>query len=388
MKKKESLFNKNYLLLSLVNLVTALGFSMITSIISPYAVSIGAGLTLAGFLTGVFSISALFVRPFTGAALDILNKRNMCIFSTAMICVSFLGYGLVQSIPMLLFFRVLHGMSFGVSSTSVMALVCEYIPKERLGEGLGYFGLGQVVSRIIGPYIGIELKDKIGYQSLFVLIALTTGLAILILLTIKVEKKEYKSIKEIGSSIQLSNLIEKDCIVYALIAGLFSLANGVTASFMVLLGEERVINNIALFFSVNAIALAVLRLVVGKFIDREKLMPIVIMSLIVSGVSMVMVGNASGLTAILIAAVLKAIGQGTGQLSLQSACIKKVDATRVGVATSTYYIGADIGQGLGPIIGGKVSELYSYKTMFYFVAILMVVGIIVFIPYQIRESRR
>ena len=32
--------------------------------------------------------------------------------------------------------------------------------------------------------------------------------------------------------------------------------------FMVLLGEERVINNIALFFSVNAIALAVLRLVV------------------------------------------------------------------------------------------------------------------------------
>ena len=85
---------------------------------------------------------------------------------------------------------------------------------------------------------------------------------------------------------------------------------------------------------------------------------------------------------------MKAIGQGTGQLSLQSACIKKVDATRVGVATSTYYIGADIGQGLGPIIGGKVSELYSYKTMFYFVAILMVVGIIVFIPYQIRESRR
>ncbi|HKM00151.1 MAG TPA: MFS transporter [Mobilitalea sp.] len=388
MNSNNKLFNGTYLLLTLVNLITAFGFSMIASIVSSYAVSLGAGLTLAGTLAGVFSLSALVIRPFSGMALDILNKRNMCIFSTIMICVSFVGYSFAQTIPVMLFFRVLHGMSFGISSTSTMALVSGYIPKERLGEGLGYFGLGQIISRICGPYIGIVIKDRLGYQKLFILISLLTILAVVLLFWVKVEKTVHQSIKKIGNAIRIENLIVKDCIVYALVAGLFSLVNGITSSFLVLLGEERGISNIALFFSVNAIVLLILRFMIGRLIDKFNLTPIVIMSLLITGLSMFMIGMSSGIIMILFAAALVAIGQGTGQLSLQSACIRRVDAAKVGVATSTYYIGADIGQGLGPIIGGKVSELYNYRMMFYLTSILMLGGIVVFIVYQIYDKKK
>lgn len=388
MNSINKLLNKTYLMLNLVNLITAFGFSMIASIVSSYAVSLGAGLTLAGTLAGIFSLSALLIRPFTGIALDILSKRNMSIFSTIMICISFIGYACASNIPVMLFFRVLHGMSFGISSTAAMALVSEYIPKERLGEGLGYFGLGQIISRICGPYIGILVRDKFGYQKLYIFISILTLLAVVLLFMVKVEKREFKSIKKISSAIRWENLIVKDCVVYAMVAGLFSLVNGVTSSFLILLGDERGINKIALFFSVNAIVLFILRFMVGRFIDKSRLTPIVIMSLILASTSMFMIGKSTGVSIILVAAVLVAIGQGTGQISLQSACIKRVDAARVGVATSTYYIGADIGQGLGPIIGGKISDLSSYKIMFYIIAILMLIGIMVFIPYQIYDKKR
>lgn len=388
MNSINKLLNKTYLMLNLVNLITAFGFSMIASIVSSYAVSLGAGLTLAGTLAGIFSLSALLIRPFTGIALDILSKRNMSIFSTIMICISFIGYACASNIPVMLFFRVLHGMSFGISSTAAMALVSEYIPKERLGEGLGYFGLGQIISRICGPYIGILVRDKFGYQKLYFFISILTLLAVVLLFMVKVEKREFKSIKKISSAIRWENLIVKDCVVYAMVAGLFSLVNGVTSSFLILLGDERGINKIALFFSVNAIVLFILRFMVGRFIDKSRLTPIVIMSLILASTSMFMIGKSTGVSMILVAAVLVAIGQGTGQISLQSACIKRVDAARVGVATSTYYIGADIGQGLGPIIGGKISDLSSYKIMFYIIAILMLIGIMVFIPYQIYDKKR
>jgi MFS family permease len=388
MNSNNKLYNRTYLLLTLVNLITAIGFSMIATIVSSYAVSLGAGLTLAGTLAGVFSLSALIIRPFSGVALDILNKRNMCIFSTVMICVSFLGYAFAPNIPVMLFFRVLHGMSFGISSTATMALVSEYIPKERLGEGLGYFGLGQIVSRICGPYIGIVIKDRFGYENLFKIISILTILAVILLFMVKVEKTVSQSIKKIGAALRFENLIVKDCIVYALVSGLFSLGNGITSSFLVLLGEERGIANIAIFFSANAIVLFILRFLVGRFIDRSTLTPIVIMSLVFTGVSMFLIGISTGLPMILLAAVLVAIGQGTGQLSLQSACIKKVDAAKIGVATSTYYIGADIGQGLGPMIGGKISELFDYKMMFFLTAILMLGGIIVFMTYQIYDKRK
>jgi MFS family permease len=388
MNSNNKLLNSTYLLLIFVNIITAFGFSMIATIVSSYAVFLGAGLTLAGTLAGIFSLSALVIRPFSGMALDILNKRNLCIFSTVMICISFLGYAYADNIPVMLFFRVLHGISFGISSTAAMALVSEYIPKERLGEGLGYFGLGQIISRIWGPYLGIVIKDRFGYQKLFIIIAILTVLAVLLLFHVKAEKTDVQSIKKISSSIRLKNLIVKDCIVYALVSGLFSMGNGITSSFLILLGKERAINNIALFFTVNAVMLFILRFMIGKFIDRSRLTPVVIMSLVLTAISMFMIGIASGIYMILAAAVLVAIGQGTGQLSLQSACIKKVDAARIGVATSTYYIGADIGQGLGPMIGGKISELFSYKIMFYFSAILMLAGIAVYILYQNYDLKK
>lgn len=221
MNSINKLLNKTYLMLNLVNLITAFGFSMIASIVSSYAVSLGAGLTLAGTLAGIFSLSALLIRPFTGIALDILSKRNMSIFSTIMICISFIGYACASNIPVMLFFRVLHGMSFGISSTAAMALVSEYIPKERLGEGLGYFGLGQIISRICGPYIGILVRDKFGYQKLYFFISILTLLAVVLLFMVKVEKREFKSIKKISSAIRWENLIVKDCVVYAMVAGLF-----------------------------------------------------------------------------------------------------------------------------------------------------------------------
>ena len=361
---------------------------MIATIVSSYAVSLGAGLTLAGTLAGIFSISALIIRPFSGVALDILDKRNMCILSTIMICISFFGYAFAQNIPVMLFFRVLHGMSFGVSSTAAMALVSEHIPKERLGEGLGYFGLGQIISRICGPYIGIVVKDRFGYQNLFLLISVLTILAVIILFVGKDKRIENNNIKKRKMTVRLEQLIVKDCIVYALVSGLFSLVNGITGSFLVLLGEERGIANIALFFSVNAIVLFILRFTVGRIIDKSSLSPIVIISLLLTGVSMLIIGRSTGLSMILLASVLVALGQGTGQLSLQSACIKKVDAAKIGVATSTYYIGADIGQGLGPILGGQISEIFDYGMMFDLTAIFMVGGIALFIAYQIYDKRR
>lgn len=388
MNSNNKLFNRTYLLLILVNLITAFGFSMITSIVSSYAVSLGAGLTLAGTLAGIFSLSALLIRPFSGMALDVLNKRNMCIFSTAMICISFLGYAFAQNIPVMLFFRVLHGMSFGISSTASMALVSECTPKERLGEGLGYFGLGQIISRICGPYMGIVIKDRFGYPNLFIIISIFTILAVILLFVVKVNKIYYPKTKKTAFRLGLDKLIVKECVLYALVSGLFSLGNGIISSFLILLGEERGITNIALFFSVNAIVLFMLRFMVGKIVDKSSLTPIVIMSLLLTGISMVLIGIAPGLSIILVAAVLVAIGQGTGQLSLQSACIKRVDAGNIGVATSTYYIGADIGQGLGPIIGGKLSELTNYKMMFTGAAILMFIGIVVFIIYQIYEKKK
>lgn len=384
----KKLFSPTYCLLSLVNLITALSYSMIASIVSSYAMTLGAGLTMAGALAGIYSLSALVVRPFSGIAMDTLNKRNICIFSTMLICISFLGYAVAPNTAVMLVIRVLHGVAFGISSTANMALVSETIPKERLGEGLGYFGMGQIIAQICGPSLGIAIKDQYGYRPLFIGISVFAMLAVILLLPVRTSRTETQKKAVRNFVFRFDNLIVKEVIVFALTAGLFSLGNGIVNSFLVPLGEARAISNIGLFFSVNAAVLCAVRLLTGKVIDKSGLSIIVNISLILTAASMFLIGASSGLVWILAAAVFKAVGQGEGQIALQSACIKKVDDSKVGVATSTYYIGADIGQGFGPILGGKVSALFNYQTMFYCIAALMLVSAVLFTIYQMRGIKK
>jgi dipeptide/tripeptide permease len=83
---------------------------------------------------------------------------------------------------------------------------------------------------------------------------------------------------------------------------------------------------------------------------------------------------------------LKAVGQGGGQLSLQAECIRRVDASRVGAAVSTFYIGADIGQGLGPVFGGAISDSFNYTVMFMICAVLILASTVIFNVYQKKRG--
>ena len=52
-KKEKVLFNRNYNMMMLVGLLIAFGYSMISTLISSYAVEIGASLTIAGTAAGI-----------------------------------------------------------------------------------------------------------------------------------------------------------------------------------------------------------------------------------------------------------------------------------------------------------------------------------------------
>ncbi len=388
MKKPEKLMNAGFLSLIAVSLITALGFNMITTLISSYAVSFGTELTAVGLISGIFSITALFFRPVGGFLSDFINKKRIFVYTTFLIALVIVFYALSPTVSILLVMRVLHGALFGINGTANMALATEFIPDDHMGEGLGYYGLGQVLAQIVGPTIGLAIRDAFGYRALFFIIAASTLLAAVVLQTAFHYETVVGHSSEGRHSLSFSSLIAKECIFYSLIAGLFSMGNGIVNSFLVLIGESSKIAQISLFFYVNAIVLFVLRLLVGKVIDRANLLFIVNLSLLAGAGSMILIGKSGILVPILIAAAIKAFGNVGGQISLQSACVKRVDAARIGVATSTYYIGADIGQGLGPIWGGKVAEQFGYEGVFFCMAGFFLLGVICFTAYQIHLNRK
>lgn len=383
--KSEKLLNKSYLFLILVSFITAMGFSMVMTMIVDYSKnSLGASLSIAGVLSGIFSISALCVRPFSGMAVDRLNKKTICIVASTAIGLSCLGYAVAPNVPALLVFRILHGVAFGISSTANIALVSKFIPKGRMGEGLGYYGLGQVFAQAIGPNLGVVLEEAYGYRVLFYLITAMTFVGVFMLTQFKYTNDDNDRLQaqKKGTHFSLNSMIAKEALGYAIIGGIFSFGNGVVNSFLKLLADERGIAGYAVYFTISAFVLFSMRIAIGSVVDKQGLNLIVNVSLIASFVSMLFLGFAQALPLIIVSAFLKAFGQGGGQISLQAECIKKVDPSRTGVATSTYFIGADIGQGIGPSVGGAIATASGYTSLFVFTAVLFIIAMVAFNIYQ------
>ena len=49
------------------------------------------------------------------------------------------------------------------------------IPRERYGEGIGYFTLGQTLSTAIGPAIGLLLIGRGGFDPIIIICSVALG---------------------------------------------------------------------------------------------------------------------------------------------------------------------------------------------------------------------
>lgn len=378
------LLNGPFILLIIVSFITAMSFNMVYVTISKFALEVTPSLTIAGIIAGVFSISALLIRPLAGVTADLVNKKILCIAANLLMSFALLGYMFSSNVAVLFFFRILHGVAFGISGTVNIALATNYIPKKRVGEGIGYYGLGQVFAQIISPNIAVRIASSYGFQPLFLIVTTLSIIGVLLLTVVPYQNITPPKQKE-KKKFHWNDFVAKEVLVYAAVGGMFSLGNGIVSSFLVLVAEERQIANIGLFFSVGAIVLFVLRLFVGKIADKRGLTLIVNVSLIATAISLLIISLAGTLSLLLLASILKSIGQGGGQISLQAECIKRVDPGRIGVATSTFYIGADIAQGIGPMIGGAISHIFNYTVLFLVSAVLMIVVMVFFNFYQKRQ---
>lgn len=382
--KSTKLWNEDFVMMIVLGTLSATSFYMITPILTKYATILGATLTVAGMIAGLFSITALVARPFGGFISDTYNKKYILMAATLVMGISTLGYSLSTQLSMIVFFRILHGIGFAVNGTVTVALIASSVPPDKLGQGIGYYGITNILATAVGPNIGLLLGEHYGYKKVFLL----SG-SLLLITTVLMTRLTY--IKEVKTSakkeVHFGDFVCLKVVPLALIGGVFSWNNGVVSSFLVLLAEERNIVNITLYFTINALCMLLTRPIIGKIIDKSELSHIFYPAALCSMCSMLFLSRASALWMVLVAAVLMAFGLGAGYPAIQTSCIRKVDKSKVGVAVSTFYIGADIGQGIGPIAAGSISTAYGYTTMFTVCAGIVALGGIVFFAIQLYEHK-
>ena len=79
MENKQTLWTKDFILITMVNLFLFLSFQMIVVTLPLYVEDIGGREKILGWVTGLATISAVLIRPFVGIALDKTSRKIMFI---------------------------------------------------------------------------------------------------------------------------------------------------------------------------------------------------------------------------------------------------------------------------------------------------------------------
>ena len=395
---KEKLLTKNFLLISIVNFLLFFGFEMLATVVSLYIAYIGGDSRAVGLSMGIFTLTALIIRAVTGILLDRMGRKKVFFAGLVTMVVITYVYGLIPSVGLILGVRFLHGIGWGISSTSSNTVASDNIPRSRFGEGMGWFGLSNSLGMAVGPATGLTILNFSGYRNMFTFSAATAFLCLVLALFISypaltesgkeaVGESTCDAESDIGKPVKKGSAIEKGAVLPAVTIMCISVTYGALVSFLALFAQEKGISNIGSYFTVYAAAMLLTRPAAGRLTDKKGTAFVVVPAIILCTAGMVVLGLSQVIWHFLISAVLYGMGMGSAMSSLQTMAVTSAPAERTGSANATFMIGFDGGIGIGSMTAGLLVAAVGYGSMFLCLSGCVLFSGLIFAVFSPKKKR-
>lgn len=385
---KEKIWTKDFLLLCLLNVILFTGFFFLMPTLPLFLVEeLGGREDQAGLVIGIFTISALLVRPITGVLLDQLGRKRILLISFFMYVLAVAGYLAVFSLVLLLLLRLLHGAAFGMVTTGTGTVVADLVPERRRGEALGYYGALSIFAMVIGPFLGLLIARHWSYTAMFVICVGLSLIALIISLAIRYPQSKKADPSSVVTSLrQWRKMFELRAIPYSVaVIGLAATFGGIISFISLYATQLGDVGMAGWYFFVYALALVVSRLFSGRIHDRMGPDLVVYPGLVFYLLGVIALGGASGPVLFYTAAALIGFGYGSIQPSLQAMVIESAPDRR-GAATATFFTAIDVGIGMGAFALGFVATQWGYSAMYFSSSFLVIFSGILYWRARIAHS--
>ena len=345
----------------------------------------------AGILVAVFYVAAILIRPIAGKWIESHGLKKVFFASLIIyLCAAFM-YFFTTSLISLAVLRFVHGIGFGMITTSAGTIVASIIPNGRKGEGMGYYGLMMNVSMALGPFVGLLAITQWGSTVMFAVSVASVVIGTITGLLISLPKEEIsvateKTVKKKG--LIMKDLIEMSALRISLVSFFFAIVYASIVSFVSVYAKELGLTEVAsYFFIVYVIALLISRPFTGKWFDQYGANVIMIPSIISFALGMFLLSQAEGAFLFLLSAAFIGLGWGTIFPSAQTIAIQVAPPERKSVATATFLSTMDSGIGIGSVIVGILGAQLGYSSLYFYSSIMVLAGLAVYYLLHGKASR-
>jgi predicted MFS family arabinose efflux permease/cytidylate kinase len=358
-QNQEKLWTGSFIKICLVNFFVFVNFHALLPTFPFFVTYLGGDAVAIGVATALFSTASIVSRPFIGWLVDTKGRRTLLVAGLIGMSLLPMGYFVATGIAFAVLLRTIHGAFHAASSNAASTWVADIVPRSRMGEGLGMYGLSMAVSTAVAPAMGLYVMGRFGFRPLFAIATTAAVLALLIGLSIS-----DRSYKLSAKPLKISQLFEKDSVPASITQFFFMMAYGVIEVYVAIYAQGNQLPSGGIYFIGIAIATVLTRIATGRVIDRQG-----------EGI-LVYTGNAAIIVGILLlvfmhntpcylaSALLLGYSFGAIQPSLQTMSMHIVAPDRRGAASSTFFCAFDFGIAIGGFLAGMLVKHFGYNVMF------------------------
>lgn len=371
--------NRQVLLLFLINLFSAMGYSLIAPLYPTLGEQRHINEDVLGWIISIYALFNFFITPFVPYIASKFGRKTTFYVATLTEAVCTFLYGLlyyVQTKSMLIVLsfvgRIFHGLGSGLTGTLVYSLASTVSEPSELKMSLGYLEIAWSLGVAIGPLIGSGFYHIGGFSLPFYVLGGSLFISVYLIhylsLPISNDQEESPSfIKGLFNIDIIFNLIP--VIIYLLSNTYYfpSLTNHLTHKW----GLSVEVSSIFFVFNmlVYFIALQFLDYMTGKF----GLVFTIWIGLVLIDIGALFVYPMEFLPQILLSIIIGLGLLGASGATINVPCLmelgrilKKNDSTlddysANDISSAMYNFGVNIGDFVGPVFGGAVSEKYGFK---------------------------
>ena len=377
--ERPKLWTGSFLRICLVNFFIFVNFHALLPTFPFFVTYLGGDAVTIGLATALFSVASIVSRPFVGWLVDTRGRCTILVLGLVGMALIPMGYFVSAGIAMAVVLRTAHGVFHAASSNASSTWVTDIIPRSRMGEGLGMYGLSMAISTAVAPAMGLAVMNMWGFRPLFAIAALV---ALMALLTgIGIRSRNYTMST---APLRISGLFEPMSLPAAVTQFFFMMAYGVIEVYVAIYAASCGLPGGGIYFIFIALATVATRILLGRAIDKYGEARLVYSGNAAIAAGILLLVFAHNTPCYLLSAVLLGYSFGAIQPSLQTMAMHAVAPERRGAASSTFFVAFDFGIALGGFLAGVLVKCLDYDAMF----LWMIVPCVLSLGYYYIFGRR
>jgi len=388
---KEKLWNTNYMKAMTSNFMLYFAFYILTPLLPLYlSERFGTSKDVIGIVLSGYTVAALVFRPFSGYIVDSFSRKKVLMICFMAFFVFFFGYIAAGTLLMFAIVRTLHGAPFGAVTVANSTVAIDVLPASRRNEGIGYYGLSNNLAMAVAPSVGIYIyKYTDNFTLLFWIALVLAALGLLAVSSIHVPVKDVVKNK---TKISLDRFFLTKAWMLAVNIMLPGLCWGVLSNYLAIYSKEElgITGGTGTYFMLLSIGLFLSRLQGAKALRAGMLTHNAAEGILISLVGYILFVACPNQIGYYISAILIGLGNGHFYPAFLNMFINIANHNERGTANSSILTSWDAGQGIGVLIGGIIAEHLGYVSMFWTVAVINFLGVLMFftLSRQFYERRK